>query len=357
MQISSIQTMKHAMKNHWKLSSSILLGSLLCAIPFLVVADPPGKGGTVGTSPMDELRNVVGRQDEEAKRCVEQASAYHRKEEYDLSYRLYARCVARGWTDGRAFYLVMDADARKLATKYHEQRLTVLFDDGSKKPEQWPVAHLSPAVKTAIWKEKGVTPKRDWLTRKNMEAILADHSQPTVEVSDEKPDLTLEECRRTLAMYDLLREHIQSQLKQTENRLVEERPGDKELEALRLDLLKLKENVRTWRTRFVSYNLVSPFLAETVRLRRIAKDSFFQMLFNHRANAGKRLDAVSMLALACHKDILLSCTEDVRIQFCDTISGLKRISKPAEWEHFTVLTTMLDSYDPGKKRGADAWWE
>lgn len=27
------------------------------------------------------------------------------------------------------------------------------------------------------------------------------------------------------------------------------------------------------------------------------------MLFNHRANAGQRLDAVSMLALACHKDI------------------------------------------------------
>ena len=316
----------------------------------------PSADGPQSGIPGAELPCAIGRQHVDSERHAKQAAIYHEKGEYDLSYRIFKQCVDRGWIDARDFLAVMEADAHALATLYHENRLTVLYDDDGKSPEAWPVARMPNDIKVLMWKEKGITPKNDWLTKKEMAKFMPDASRFNVAVQA-NATLTLDKCRQMLARYDLLRKYVQELLEQTEASLVNDRPGDANLEALRVDLLKLKSEIRVNRTLFVSYDLVSPFLAETVRLRRIADDSFFQMLFNHKANAGKRLDAVSMLALACHKNILMSCEEDVRMQFVDTISGLRRLSKPVEWEHFVMVTTLLDSFDPAKKRGADAWWE
>ena len=356
--------MKHnpvhtAMKNA---SPKILLPILvsvfaLCALPFLTGASTADASAEPTLSPIDELRLETGRGPDDAKRCMAVATRYHDQGDFSLAYRIYARLVGNGQAERREFFRVLSEDARSLAAAYPEPRMTVLRDDGAKDPQDWPVVRIRPEDKAAAWKSKGVTPKNDWLTPNEWGSLLKKVSGAGLEVSYERPGLTLEDCRRTLERYDLLREHVQKLLDDTEEALVREAPGDEALESLRRDLLALKKEIRIERTRFVSYTLVSPFLAETVRLRRIAGDNFFQMLFNHRANAGKRLDAISMLALACHNEILMSCTEDVRIQFCDVVSGLKRISRPAEWEHFKTVTTMLDSYDPSKKRGADAWWE
>ena len=68
-------------------------------------------------------------------------------------------------------------------------------------------------------------------------------------------------------------------------------------------------------------------------------------------------EAVLLLARSCHYNWLYTSSEDVRIQFCETIKNMKDIVGKAEWEEFKVLTSMLDSDDPSKKRGADAWWE
>lgn len=322
----------------------------------LAAAIPVHKAGA-GNLPLEELRLETGREASEADACKTHATAYHDRGETSLSYRTFDHGVERGWIEARAFYRVLRGDAKKLAAAYPEKRMTVLRETGKKKPEGWQVVRIRPEDKTRIWKKKGVTPKKDWLTRKEWNKVKRTEAETGIESLDEKPALSLEECRRTLERYDLLRDYVQKVLDGTEARLVREAPGDAALESLRRDLLALKKEIRGARTRFVSYTLVSPFLAETVRLRKIAKDDFFRMLFNHRANAGKRLDAISMLALACHKDILMSCTEDVRIQFADVVSGLKRMSRPAEWDHFKTVTTLLDSYDPSKKRGADAWWE
>ena len=356
-----------AMKNS---STKILLSILLpvfalCALPSLTGCALPVPTGPLhpdasaepALSPIDELRFETGRAEDDARRCTTVAMRYHDQGEFSLAYRIYAWCVENGRIERRDFFRVLRDDARSLAASYPEKRMTVLRDDGAKNPADWPVVRIRPEDKAAVWKDKGVTPKNDWLAPKEWSRLLKDVSGMEMEVSYERPGLTLEECRRTLERYDLLRAHAQRLLDGTEDALVRDAPGDAALESLRGDLMALKKEVRIARTRVVSYTLVSPFLAETVRLRRIAGDNFFQMLFNHRANAGKRLDAISMLALACHNEILMSCTEDVRIQFCDVVSGLKRISRPAEWDHFKTVTTMLDSYDPSKKRGADAWWE
>ena len=308
-------------------------------------AQPPAEPAAETAHVRDEAKDIIGH-----------AAKYHAQCEYRLSYRLYSRGVGLGRIRARDFYRVLRDDALGLDAAYPERRMTVLRDDG-RNPAYWPVVKIWPEDKARIWGRKGVTPKTDWLTKREWIAETTNPKGCAFATRNERPALTLEECRRTLARYDLLRDHVQALLDGTEERLVCDAPGDADLESLRRDLLGLKEKIRKARTRFVSYTLVSPFLAETVRLRLIAGDNFFQMLLNHRANAGRRLDAVSMLALACHKDILMSCTEDVRIQFCDVVSGLKRISRPAEWEHFKTVTTMLDSYDPAKKRGADAWWE
>lgn len=308
--------------------------------------------------PLAEIGYGIGNGRAEKASCEKRAAAYRRKAEYGLAYRLYARGVTQGWISIQEFYTVLKEDAGVLAKTYPERRLTVLFDDGTDNVEQWPLVRMLPEEKAKIWKRKGVAPKKDWLTEKDYKRISSqERFLQVVRFNEKQPMLTLVETRSVLERYDLLRDHIQWLLNLTENQIVDATSEVDGLDALRYKILQLKKEVRVARTRFVSYTLVSPFLAETVRLRRKAHDNFIQMVFNHRANAGKRLDAISMLALSCHKDILLSCTEDVRLQFCDTMSGLKRISRPVEWEHFQVVVTMLDSYDPGKKRGADAWWE
>ena len=337
-----------------KMNMKIKHITVSAAIALLVLLGYYTVRGDAGTKPQEPVAEFDFHAN--GKSFAKRAANYHERGEFDISYRLYEQGVANGWVEIRDFYAVLRDDARELAQRYPEHLMTVLCDNGHKNPKMWPVVRIRPGDKVRLWKGKGLVPKKDWLDEDEREQLLNCAAENGSREVYERPTLTLDECRQTLARYDLLRNNVQGLINTTINCLVMVNPDDEALEALRKDLLKLKSEIRVARTRFVSYTLVSPFLAETTRLRRIANDTFLQMLFNHDANAGKRMDAVSMLAHTCHKDILMSCDECVRIQFCDTMSGLKRLSKPEEWAHFQSVTTMIDSYDPGKKLGADAWW-
>ena len=189
-----------------------------------------------GELPIGELPYASGWQQVNPSRHAKQASIYHEKGEYDLSYRIFKQCVDRSWIDARVFLNVMEADAHALTNLYHENRLTVLYDTDSENPEEWLVARIPNDMKILIWKDKGITPKNDWLTKKEMAKFMPDASRFNV-TAQVNALLTLDECRQTLARYDLLRKYVQALLEQTEASIV----GDRRQPA-RSVFLRCKDN-------------------------------------------------------------------------------------------------------------------
>ena len=67
--------------------------------------------------------------------------------------------------------------------------------------------------------------------------------------------------------------------------------------------------------------------------------------------------AVKNLSASCHQNLLMQSNDEVRFQFFEVQKVLKAQAGKEEFEELKVLTTLQDSNDPSKKRGADAWWE
>lgn len=116
---------------------------------------------------------------------------------------------------------------------------------------------------------------------------------------------------------------------------------------------KMKIEIKNKRTRFLSYDAVSPYLAVASQYLYLAKAkaSWFQR------NKEVFDTAIKNLSLACHHQMLMECSKDVREQFFEVQKELKAMVSEKEFEELKVITTLQDSNDTSKKRGADAWWE
>lgn len=73
------------------------------------------------------------------------------------------------------------------------------------------------------------------------------------------------------------------------------------------------------------------------------------------ADESKLEEAVTYLSHAAHKVWLQECDESVRKQLRDIKLHIKEISSEAVRKDLEILSTLLDSDDPSKKMGADAW--
>lgn len=100
--------------------------------------------------------------------------------------------------------------------------------------------------------------------------------------------------------------------------------------------------------------MISPYLWEVQHRIFLADSDYLSLKFKDKKTLD---DAVRFLAKSCHKEWLYQASEDVRLQFVDTQKALKQVASKAELEDYKVVTTLLDSLDPSKKRGADAWLE
>lgn len=117
---------------------------------------------------------------------------------------------------------------------------------------------------------------------------------------------------------------------------------------------ELKSNIKNKRTQFISYDVISPYLADVARWLVISQGKWYLMIFEDK-EAFKM--AVKNLSLACHQSLLMESTDEVRLQFFEVQKILKAQTSKEELEELKVLTSLQDSTDPSKKRGADAWWE
>ena len=109
----------------------------------------------------------------------------------------------------------------------------------------------------------------------------------------------------------------------------------------------LKQNLMDARCNYVSYRIISPVLAE------VSKEHYIATLLEDKH---KIKDSILLLTHAFHTEWLYTSKEDIRLQFCELVKALKDDIGKAEWEELKTVTTLLDSNDPSKPRGAEAWW-
>ena len=173
-------------------------------------------------------------------------------------------------------------------------------------------------------------------------------------VAQKFPFVDKDKANATLLQYDIIKKNLKIYM----NLLITKYPltGSTSDKQAYLNLKRqceiLKRNIIASRCNYVSYHVVSPRMAEISKQLYLATFKWLGL-----DDKQKIKEAVLLLARSCHYNWLYTSYEDVRIQFCETIKNMKDIVGKAEWEEFKVLTSMLDSDDPSKKRGADAWWE
>jgi len=159
-------------------------------------------------------------------------------------------------------------------------------------------------------------------------------------------------AKQILTKYNELRKSQQA-LKRLLNRYIKE-SNINEFKTL-LSILKnyknLKNKIKTQRTNFVSYSVVSPYLADAHRNIIISNDD----AIGHDESYLQK--SARLMAKGAYNDILLESNEDVRNQFYNVFKLLKETAGEKELEDLKVLQTLMDSSSKQKQNGADKWWE
>lgn len=160
-----------------------------------------------------------------------------------------------------------------------------------------------------------------------------------------------EEAARVLEQYDILKKAVSCMETTTKAKMLSI-AGDEEEEDRWLDVWRqvkqLKTKMKEARTQYLSYMVVSPCLWEVERMLYLS-DGIVS------SDKEKIEEAVSNLSHSCHKVWLCECEESVRTQFYGIRRQINKLCSEAVRKELEVLGTLLDSNDPSKKMGADAW--
>lgn len=167
--------------------------------------------------------------------------------------------------------------------------------------------------------------------------------------------LAPEQIKTKISQFDFLKKSVHTIEKIVDNELTK---SDREhlptIVKYFKQIEKLKTEIKKKRTDFVSYDVISPYLADATRWLIVSKGKWYLLIFEDK-EAFKI--AIKNLTQSCHQNLLMESNEDVRIQFFEVQKQLKSAVGKDEFEELKVLTTLMDSNDPNKKHGADAWWE
>lgn len=170
----------------------------------------------------------------------------------------------------------------------------------------------------------------------------------------ENPLLGKDKILSVLEGYDSIKIVVMCVEKQCKAAIKNNSSDFEEIMQILNDARRIKKELKRDRNAFLSYNVVSPYLFETERLFFLADSDYFALHGRDKETLDK---AVSILATACHKEWLFQVNEDVRQQFIHVQTMLKQLAKKVELEDYKVVTTLSDSNDPSKARGADRWWK
>lgn len=152
--------------------------------------------------------------------------------------------------------------------------------------------------------------------------------------------------------YDVVKESVLTVIDVMANEIKRNRRNIKPAISVLRRVRAQKDRLKKDRTDYLSYTVISPCLWEAARKIYLADSDYLalkgkdKVLLDH---------AVVVLAYACHKQWLFQSSQDVRAQFVEVQRMLKQVASRAEMEDYSVLTTLSDTLDPTKPRGADAW--
>ncbi len=180
-----------------------------------------------------------------------------------------------------------------------------------------------------------------------------DDNKKMAKLRNSSPQLfNINEAKKIIKKYDILKKSMED-LKILKSNYMRN-CSIKELKKAKLllnQIRNLKTKTKEDRTGFISYTVVSPYLATAEILICIANTE----LIGH--NEKFLQEAAKTLAKGAYKDILLQSNEDVRDQFYQVFQYLKETAGDKELEDLKVVQTLVDSASKAKKTGADLWWE
>ena len=176
--------------------------------------------------------------------------------------------------------------------------------------------------------------------------------QKAAKVNAESYDFALEDIdnvKSILKQYDIVKKSLKFYLRVTQEKYLQGYEAEESRIRKLLDKCNsLKKHAEENRCKFLSFTVLSPYLAETSRKLYLATLGV--------DDKKKVKESVDFLAHHCHTGWLYVVHESVREQYLDIIKKMKDAFGQAEWDEMKVRTTLLDSWDESKKRGAEVWW-
>lgn len=173
--------------------------------------------------------------------------------------------------------------------------------------------------------------------------------------------LSADEAQNELAKFDEMKSVVEKLIKVVVSRCKIESDDLDHYIAVRKSLSSIKARLKANRTRFLSYEVVSPYLYEAhCHLFAGISDDWRISSFNQKFPKEVkdfRMKGVKLLAKACHQEWLYSCEQDVRDQFLEIQQFMKRNVAKGEYEEYKIIQTLTDCNDPSKVRGANSWWK
>ena len=163
----------------------------------------------------------------------------------------------------------------------------------------------------------------------------------------------------TAEVYDLLRDNMKKYFRMLEKyHTFYTNNGD---HASRNRILELetkangiKDELIKQRCIFMSFAVVEPAVAEAEKYVFLARGKWWKL---NSPDYGRLQEAILQMSHTFNNKWLYESDEYTRFHFFRVLKKLKEMSAKRRWEDFIVLSTLSDSWDSSKYRGANAWWD
>lgn len=210
------------------------------------------------------------------------------------------------------------------------------------------------ALSTGSWVLDGTTLGGGYFARERAKKLKKERLDK--DVAKDFGTLDKDSISKTLEIYDTLKKSTETLLSYLNNEILntEDNKLLKKISDYSVKVKAFKNKIKIQRTNYLSYCVVSPYLADVDRWLYLSNEQKEWFLWPQKEALDK---AIKVLSFSCHGQHLYECNEDIRKQFFDVQKKLKSMVSSTVYEELKVLTTLIDSSDPSKKRGADAWWE
>ena len=167
--------------------------------------------------------------------------------------------------------------------------------------------------------------------------------------------LNIHEVRRVLEDYDALKLSQLSLAKILEEQIIIATGDDlDEVVEILSDHKAFVSNIISTRCNYVSFNVISPYLARTEQLIFLSEKAHFLSI----GSSSEMLnDAAKTLSRAAEENLLMESDETVRGQFLEVYSQLGDIAGDAGLEDLKVLQALVDRLRKEKELGSSRWWK